>query len=177
MEPKVRLLPPRPAVAAAEDYFVAPEKLLEGNPRQTAWVEYQDATGQFSAGLWASRAYLQRKGTPRTPAELETHRFVVFPRFSAQPLRLSEGQHRIEVEPASRLAVDDPSTLRNFLLQGEGIGMLPDFVGRGTPLVRVLPKWTWSSGALSFVYPGQRFVPANVRAFIDTAITIVQRAA
>ena len=131
----------------------------------------------FSAGLWASRAYLQRKGTPKTPAELETHRFVVFPRFSAQPLRLSEGQHRIEVEPASRLAVDDPSTLRNFLLQGEGIGMLPDFVGRGTPLVRVLPKWTWSSGALSFVYPGQRFVPANVRAFIDTAITIVQRAA
>jgi hypothetical protein len=38
--------------------------------------------------------------------------------------------------------------------------------------VRVLPKWTWTSGALSFVYPGQRFVPANVRAFIDTAVAV-----
>jgi hypothetical protein len=28
------------------------------------------------------------------------------------------------------------------------------------------------SGALSFVYPGQRFVPANVRAFIDTALAM-----
>jgi DNA-binding transcriptional LysR family regulator len=53
--------------------------------------------------------------------------------------------------------------------------MLPDFVARESALVRVLPKWTWSSGALSFVYPGQRFVPANVRAFIDTAVAIVQR--
>ena len=131
----------------------------------------------FSAGLWASRAYLQRKGVPKTPSELEKHSFLVFPRFSAQRLSLTDGSHKVEVEPASRLAVDDPSTLRNFLLQGDGIGMLPDFLARSTALVRVLPKWTWSSGALSFVYPGQRFVPANVRAFIDTAITIVQRAA
>jgi DNA-binding transcriptional LysR family regulator len=130
----------------------------------------------FSAGLWASRAYLQRKGAPKAPAELEQHDFLVFPRFSA-PLQLTDGRHRIAAKPASRLAVDDPSTLRNFLLQGDGIGMLPDFVARGTGLVRVLPKWTWASGALSFVYPGQRFVPANVRAFIDTAITIVQRGA
>jgi uncharacterized cupin superfamily protein len=49
----VVLLPPRPAVAA-EDYFVAPEKLLEGNPKQTVWIEYQDAGGHFCAGLWSS---------------------------------------------------------------------------------------------------------------------------
>jgi DNA-binding transcriptional LysR family regulator len=128
----------------------------------------------FSAGLWASRAYLQRKGAPKTPAQLEQHDFLVFPRFSA-PLELTDGRQRMAVKPASRLAVDDPSTLRNFLLQGDGIGMLPDFVARESALVRVLPKWTWSSGALSFVYPGQRFVPANVRAFIDTAVAIVQR--
>jgi hypothetical protein len=34
----------------------------------------------------------------------------------------------------------------------------------------VLPRWSSLEGALSFVYPGQRFVPANVRAFIDTAL-------
>lgn len=129
----------------------------------------------FSAGLWASRAYLQRKGAPRTPPELAKHDLLVFPRFSALPLQLTDGHHRVAAEVGSRLAVDDPTTLRNFLLQGEGIGMLPDFVARESALVRVLPKWTWSSGALSFVYPGQRFVPANVRAFIDTAVAIVQR--
>jgi len=129
----------------------------------------------FRAGLWASRPYLQRKGTPKTPSELAEHTILLFPRFSTQGLQLTDGRHKVQIRPASRLAVDDPTTLRNFLLEGEGIGILPDFLAPGTPLVPVLPKWTWASGALSFVYPGQRFVPANVRAFIDAAVAIVQR--
>jgi DNA-binding transcriptional LysR family regulator len=126
----------------------------------------------FSGALWASRAYLDRKGVPKTPAELEQHDCLVFPRFSSQPLRLTDGRNKVEIAAKGRLAVDDPQTLRNFILQGDGIGTLPEFLARDTPLVRVLPKWTWASGALSFVYPGQRFVPANVRAFIDTALAV-----
>ena len=126
----------------------------------------------FSVGLWASRAYLQSKGTPKTPADLDNHAYLVFPRFSTQTLRLADARSRIEVKPAGRLAVDDPGTMRSLLLRGEGIGLLPDYLARDTPLVRVLPKWTWMSGALSFVYPGQRFVPANVRTFIDTALAM-----
>ena len=126
----------------------------------------------FSIGLWASRAYLQSKGTPKTPADLDKHACLVFPRFSAQALRLSDGRSGVEIKPAGRVAVDDPGTMRILVLQGEGIGLLPDYLARDTPLVRILPKWTWMSGALSFVYPGQRFVPANVRAFIDTALAM-----
>jgi uncharacterized cupin superfamily protein len=37
-----------------EEYFVAPEKLIEGNPKQQAWVEYTDPTGQLFVGTWAS---------------------------------------------------------------------------------------------------------------------------
>ena len=124
----------------------------------------------FSGGLWASRAYLQRKPAPKAPAQLDQHDCLVFPRFSAQPLRLTDGRSTLEIGPKGRLAVDDPQTLRNFILQGDGIGTLPGYLARDTPLVRVLPRWTWMSGALSFVYPGQRFVPANVRAFIDIAL-------
>lgn len=126
----------------------------------------------FCGALWASRAYLDRRGAPKIPLELEQHDCLVFPRFSARPLRLTDGRGRVDIGLKGRLAVDDPQTLRNFILQGEGIGTLPDFLARNTPLVRVLPKWTWTSGALSFVYPGQRFVPANVRAFIDTAVAL-----
>jgi DNA-binding transcriptional LysR family regulator len=65
-------------------------------------------------------------------------------------------------------------TLRAFVLQGAGIGTLPDFLcrsyAREGALVRVLPRWTWTTGALSFVYPSQPFVPAKVRAFIDLAL-------
>ena len=39
---------------AGESYFVAPEKLISGNPKQTAWVQHASADGRFSAGLWRS---------------------------------------------------------------------------------------------------------------------------
>jgi uncharacterized cupin superfamily protein len=42
------------AVGPGEEYFLAPEKLLQGNPRQTAWVHYTDPSGRFCAGLWHS---------------------------------------------------------------------------------------------------------------------------
>lgn len=40
-------------VAPAES-FVARDKLIEGNPRQTLWLHYTDARGQFFAGVWRS---------------------------------------------------------------------------------------------------------------------------
>jgi uncharacterized cupin superfamily protein len=37
-----------------ESYHVAPEKLLAGNPLQTAWVHYASPDGRFCAGQWRS---------------------------------------------------------------------------------------------------------------------------
>jgi uncharacterized cupin superfamily protein len=37
-----------------ESYFVAPEKLLSGNPKQTAWVQHASPDQRFNAGLWHS---------------------------------------------------------------------------------------------------------------------------
>ena len=37
-----------------ECYFVAPDKLVRGNPQQRLWSHYTDASGQFFAGVWES---------------------------------------------------------------------------------------------------------------------------
>ena len=124
----------------------------------------------FSGGLWASAAYLKRKGTPRAPQDLAAHDGLLFARSFGQRPKLGDGHARREIELRARIAADDLETLRMFAVQGRGIAMLTDYLGREAGLVQVLPAWSWMAGALSFVYPGQRFVPANVRAFIDTAI-------
>jgi uncharacterized protein len=45
---------PATAATGGEEYFLAPEKLLQGNPRQTVWMHYTNASGTFMAGLWHS---------------------------------------------------------------------------------------------------------------------------
>lgn len=38
----------------AEEYFLPAEKLIQGNPRQTVWVQYADPSRRFTVGLWHS---------------------------------------------------------------------------------------------------------------------------
>lgn len=126
----------------------------------------------FSGGLWASAAYLKRRGTPRSPKDLAQHDGLIFARSFGQPPKLSDGRARSELEFQARIAADDLETVRMFAVDGKGIATLTDYLGREAGLVQVLPAWSWMAGALTFVYPGQRFVPANVRAFIDTALAV-----
>lgn len=49
----VLVLPSAPTVERQE-YFVAAEKLISGNPRQAVWLEYEDPSGQFCVGIWSS---------------------------------------------------------------------------------------------------------------------------
>jgi DNA-binding transcriptional LysR family regulator len=54
----------------------------------------------FCGALWASRAYLERRGAPKIPLELEQHDCLVFPRFfgaaAAAHRRAQPGRHRLE---------------------------------------------------------------------------------
>jgi DNA-binding transcriptional LysR family regulator len=126
-------------------------------------------------GLWASPAYLKKRGTPRVPADLAKHECLLFAPFQDRPFRLENGKETAEVELKGRILADDLATLRSFALMGEGIGILPGFlceasqVGTGK-LVRVLPKWSWGDGSFHLVYPGQRFVSSKVQAFITLAL-------
>ena len=42
------------APGTPEVYFLPPEKLLVGNPRQTVWMHYTDPTARFMVGIWHS---------------------------------------------------------------------------------------------------------------------------
>jgi DNA-binding transcriptional LysR family regulator len=66
---------------------------------------------------------------------------------------------------------NNASSLRAFLREGIGVGILPDYMleaeiasGR---LVRLLPGWALPQGGVHAVYPNTRYTSAKVRAFVD----------
>lgn len=125
-------------------------------------------------GLWGSASYLARHGSPRAPEDLAHHAVLAFSR-QRDTLQLSSGRRTAAIKAAWVVAADDLETLRAFVLRGDGLGLMPDYLARADrSLVRVLPEWAWSRGALMFVYPGRRYVRPTVRTFIDTALAHVQ---
>ncbi|MEO9900360.1 LysR family transcriptional regulator [Nisaea sp.] len=125
------------------------------------------------AGLWASPGYLKERGVPKTVADLARHDMIRFSSLGeSSPLVTSSGEVA-EINFSGRLASDDLQNIRTLIARGNGIGLLPDFLGGSsegeTPLVRVLPELCSDPVTVYFAYPAQRFVPLTVKAFIASA--------
>ncbi len=122
--------------------------------------------------VFASPAYVQRRGAPRTPEELARHDCVLFRpnELGAEvSLRGDAGERRVTL--AGRLAANEFSFVRASLRAGGGIGLLPSFyaasdVAEGA-LVRVLPTWAAPGASLYVVYAGARHLPRKVTVFRD----------
>lgn len=129
-----------------------------------------------AVSLWAAPAYLEQAGQPGQPEDLARHRLLGHTGYKSATL--SDGQASVQVTVDGRVRSDDFGTLKALLILGVGIGWLPDYLATdvaitGT-LVPVLPGWKNEvPSQLYFVYPGRRYAPRKVQAFIETALDIV----
>ena len=125
-----------------------------------------------TVGLWASEAYVQRRGVPSSLADLANHEIVGFSRLPESFRLLGPNGETYTLPQHSRLKADDMQTIRSFVLSGFGIGLLPDAITSGTTLRRMLPEYSTAEAHFFFVYPAARFLTANVRAFMDMAVAM-----
>jgi len=123
----------------------------------------------------ASPAYLRAHGTPRTPAELAGHNFLVtsWEHDFSMTLGYRDPQGQAgEVRVAGRYACDNWETLREWAIAGLGVALKSTWdVWRALEdgrLVALCPGYTFTTDvAIYAVYPHRRYLPAKTRAFID----------
>jgi len=105
--------------------------------------------------LMASPAYLAARGVPTHPSELSVHDCFLYLggghsgnwTFAKKTNAVKGVDERVGVNIRGSLKANNSEVLRDALLAGLGIGLLPDFslppanAGGELPLVRVLPDW------------------------------------
>ena len=137
--------------------------------------------GVTDAGLFASSAYLRRRGRPKTFDELAEHDWVLYYAHAGRSVvRLSnaQGQER-SVEVSGRLVADDMAFCCAAAEAGAGIALLPITVAlEGTiagRLEHILPEWLLRGATLNVVLPSGRFVPARVALVRDLFVDYLTR--
>jgi DNA-binding transcriptional LysR family regulator len=126
--------------------------------------------GSTGIALWASPAYLKKRGAPRSVAELVSHDCVLFRAPGGRAtwkLVGPDGEETVEV--TGRLVVDEMSFVRRAVGAGLGIGLVPRFLAgcadEGGELVRVLPERAVRGASIYVVSPPVRYEPAAVSLF------------
>lgn len=127
--------------------------------------------GMACWALFASPDYLQAAPPLKHPDDLAEHECVQFASLGREEWQLSDSTTRLSVPMDGRVIVNDFSVVREMMLAGDGIGLLPTYDCRAEVdsgrLVRVLPDWHARADPIHLVYPWQRFVPPKLRAFVD----------
>ncbi len=130
--------------------------------------------------LYASPAYIQRFGAPKSVADLDNHRLVTFGEHAPAYLRdmnwmetagLPQGEIRRCV-----LRINNVVAIRRAVERGIGIAMLPDYINEeGSGLVQLMPEAEVPSFDTYFVYPSELKNTARVTAFRDFLLSKAER--
>jgi len=127
----------------------------------------------FSVGLYASPAYVKRRGMPSEPEALMEHDALRLLQRDGEPQTwlLTRGDARWEGIPPGRATANSPELLMRLARAGTGIAAGNDhfavpYVESGE-LVPVLVDWTLPPAPAWAVFPGRRLMPARTRVFLD----------
>ncbi len=125
-----------------------------------------------SIGLYASPIYLALHPVPKHPDDLQHHKAVRLMSARGTPVtwKLLNDKSVWEGTPHGRITLNSMDAIMQLLLDGAGIGALPDHYAaedvRMKRLVRVLPKWCLPAVSAWAVTPMRRYLPAKTRAFL-----------
>jgi DNA-binding transcriptional LysR family regulator len=129
--------------------------------------------GTFGQVLVAAGSWRRRVARLREPADIASLPFIANSALRDPAhwtfTRAEAERRRVAVQ--SSVSIDTTLAVREAVLRGAGLSVLPDYavteyLARGD-LVRVLPDWSLPSGGIHAVFPAARFRPAKVRAFVE----------
>ncbi|WP_042301438.1 LysR family transcriptional regulator [Paraburkholderia kururiensis] len=129
--------------------------------------------GSFKQLLVAAAAFQKQAARLKEPRDIGLLPFVAN-KALRDPIHWSfslDDRERQSVGVNPAISLDATLAVREAVRLGAGLSVLPDFAvaedlaaGR---LVQVLPQWGLPPGGIHVVFPGARFRPAKVRAFVD----------
>lgn len=128
-------------------------------------------------GVYASPAYLKRKGRPTEPGKLAGHDCVVYRLGTTgrdRPWEFRVGrQHRV-LRPETKYVIDEGEALVAAASAGLGLIQCPDYMARAAvqagALEEVLARFRPTPLPISIVFPSRRHMPVRLRLFIDALI-------
>ena len=121
----------------------------------------------------ASRDYLKRHGTPRSPEDLARHRCLTYEylQMRSQWQFRDRAGHERPVRVSGPLHSNNGDLLAAAAVQGVGIALEPDFIVgadlKAGRLVPILESFAAPVSPIYAVYASRRYLSAKVRAFVD----------
>jgi DNA-binding transcriptional LysR family regulator len=122
--------------------------------------------------MFGTPQYLDEHGRPRRPADLESHRSLVFvePRPMSEVV-LTRGQRTVRVPLKVAMTSNMGAALHGAMLRGVGLAIEPSFLShrdhQAGLIEQVLPDWSLNEVRMYAVYPHRRYLSPKVKVLVE----------
>ncbi|MBW4023380.1 MAG: LysR family transcriptional regulator [Proteobacteria bacterium] len=153
------------------EHFDAGVRLYDSIPQDMVAVRF-GGEARFIAVV--SPDYLAGAAPLETPDDLRHHRCIRqrLPSGKRYRWEFSRRGEELVIDPPGALTLDDNDLMVEAARSGLGVAYVPESFAetglRTGGLVQVLSDWCPPFAGLALYYPRNRYVPAALRAFIDT---------
>ena len=122
--------------------------------------------------LCASPEYLERFGNPKTPEDLQDHRWLRYQATPAASIKLIDREQKEhKVRMSTTLIANNGDFLNQMAIAGRGIVLSPTFISyqalKEGKLIRVLESYSLPIMQAYAVYPQTRYLSQRVRLLVD----------
>ena len=126
--------------------------------------------------FYAAKHYLERHGTPETPADLAKHKLLAYSAFTRSPYAAQEWLgHQLSQDARPVLQMNSYFGMMQALMNGIGIAALPDYIAGDEPsLSTILPDEVSPAFTIFFVYPAELRNSQRVIAFRDFLLSEIE---
>lgn len=136
--------------------------------------------GKISRKLYASPDYLNKYDNISSVKDLTKHDFLFMHSVqNNERVILTSGAEEYTCYLKSRAQIDDFSILKQVVIDGVGIAIIPDYMCKDLveagKLINVLPQWGMKPVDVFALYPKNRQRIPKVKAFINFAQTVFER--
>ena len=137
--------------------------------------------GTIAFGIVAAPAYLKRAPVIRKLEDLAYHPALSFSTLTEGDVwhlvRQDKSRRTVRVQPRCRS--NNPKSLLDIALSGQGVALLPEFLCfealRSKALVRLLPEYSTRPVPVHFVWPAQRGRNPKLHACVDFGVEYLAR--
>jgi DNA-binding transcriptional LysR family regulator len=129
--------------------------------------------GTVTRRIFASPTYIAKHGKPSSVEQLTKHQLLIMNPIN-NDLKLTlvsatDDDYIVNCKP--RLLVDDFAVLKQSIVDGLGVAVLPEYMGReeisSGKLVKILPSWGMTDVDIYALYPRNRAKIPKVKEFLN----------
>jgi len=136
--------------------------------------------GQINRKLYASSDYLDKNGKVSAIEQVALHDFLFMNSVqNNEHLTLISSNEEFSCKLKPKAQVDDFSILKQLVIDGVGIAVLPDYMCQASldkgELITVLPKWGMPAVDVYALYPKNRIRIPKVKIFMNYIQDVFER--